>query len=560
MKINNRIIVLRILLITVSIFAAGAPGADAIPSSTENLSPFGIGSSAARSRDLTKWIPQMADIGITVMRAPGGTGWGNTDRPAWDKLDEKIAYLAEKNFTTGGMFYSYRVKGGGFPMDELPGWSAYVKGMVGHCKGKIKYWEVWNEPPNGTHNAPASDYAKLVIAAYDAAKAADPDCLVGIAAKSVDVNYLDQAIAAGAKGHFDYITLHPYETLGSVMSHAGTESMYMSTVPTIRKMLAARDPAKANAPVWFTEIGFDSKRGAEKQAKALIEAYTMGIAQGVTVINWFEGMDGDSGPMGLIDNAGKPRPAYTAMAEMIKLLGPHPTYLGWVMLNEKDYAFMFQGVKGTAMVCWAPKGTTDKFEFGEPTQMIDPLSGKLSKADSVVLTESPIFIDGVPNKLVSIAKANRPKPYPWDGDFTGAKSVSVSMGEKNIEKGLHTKSADSVAADVVAYGGSARAGTIPGGNVFMVDPNFLSYTATPIEIDIVCRRNPKNDPATLKLEYESTTGFKKAEPFEIPDTAEWHTARWKITDSQFVSMYGFNFRLDSGKYFVKSVTVTKVSD
>ena len=41
---------------------------------------------------------------------------------------------------------------------------------------------------------------------------------------------------------------------------------------------------------------------------------------------------------------------------------------------------------------------------------------------------------------------------------------------------------EAIAADVLAYGGNARSGTVPGGNVFMVDPNFLSYDSTPIEI------------------------------------------------------------------------------
>ena len=97
------------------------------------------------------------------------------------------------------------------PVNHLPGWSRYVTEMVKHAKGRIKYWEVWNEPPNGTgRDQTPADYAKIVVAAYNAAKAADPACQIGIAAKSVHVNYLEQAIKAGAKDHFDYLTLHPY--------------------------------------------------------------------------------------------------------------------------------------------------------------------------------------------------------------------------------------------------------------------------------------------------------------------------------------------------------------
>ena len=133
----------------------------------------------------------------------------------------------------------------------------------------------------------------------------------------------------------------------------------------------------------------------------------------------------------------------------------------------------------------------------------------------------------------------------------------MTYGEKNVEKGLHTQSAESIAKDVVAYGGSARSGTVPGGNVFMVDPNFLSYTATPIEISVVVRRNAANDPATLRLTYESTSGYKNAEPYPVPDNKEWHTAKWKIDDAQFVSMWAYNFSLNSGNYCIQSVTVTK---
>ena len=120
-----------------------------------------------------------------------------------------------------------------------------------------------------------------------------------------------------------------------------------------------------------------------------------------------------------------------------------------------------------------------------------------------------------------------------------------------------------MAAAVVAYGGSARAGSIPGGNMFMVDPNFLSYTSTPIEITVVVRRNKANDNAGFNLIYESTRGFKNLGWYTVPDNKKWHTKSWRITDPQFVSMWGYNFTLSSdgnqyNKYDIQSVTVRKL--
>ena len=563
-------------ILTAALFPAAIPAAAApVPAADTALGPFGIGSCHVNNRsaqDNARWIPQMSAIGLKYYRT-AHTGWEAVEPKAgnwtWDALDQQMDYLTEQHLEFGGILYgnarwNTKDRPGTLPVNNLPAWSAYVSAVVKHAKGRETYWEVWNEPPNGTgRDQTPADYAKIMISAYDAAKAADPACLVGLAAKSVHVNYLEQVIKAGAKDHFDYLTLHPYEVLNGIVDNVGTEVVYLRIVPTVRKMLAAQNPAKVNVPIIFTELGCDAKKGVDKQAHALVKAYTMGIAQGVACIQWFEGRDGDSGPMGLLDRTGTPRPAYTAMAQMIRHLGQHPTYLGWVLLHDRDYGFVFQGEKTTVLVAWAPRGPADSVKFGAAVQLVNPLTGEISTAESHPLTTAPILVLGVPANLLAQAKRNRDQPLRWGGDFTQAKSVSVTMGAKNVEQGLHTMSGDAVAEAVVAYGGSARAGSVPGGNVFIVDPDFLSYTTVPLEITAVVRRNPANDNAGFKLVYESTRGFKTAGSwYTVPDNKTWHTVSWKIDDAQFVNYWGFNFALESdgnkfNKYFIQRVTVTK---
>ena len=533
--------------------------------------PFGIGADNQTSQAWSKWLPQMGSIGITEVRGLR-SGWGDVEpeegKWAWDRLDNQLRDAeAQRVHFTGLLVYlagwDKKDKRGGLPVNALPEWSEYVTQIVKHTAGRVKYFEVWNEPPNFTNNAPPEDYAKVVAASYNAAKAANPACMVGIAAQSNNVYYMEQAIKAGAADHFDYITLHPYEILGGV--NHGEEAVYMSIVPTMRKMLAAQDPGRLNAPIWFTELGTEisDKVSAEDQARALVKGYTMGIAQGVACIQWFECMDGDSGKMGLLERGGAPRPAYVAMAQMIKVFGPHPAYVGWVLLNDRDYGFVFKGAAGTILSTWAQPGAADNVSFGQSVQITDPLTGSSMNAGACVLTNSPVLITGVPDALAAQAQANRNQPFPWGGDYTDAKSVSVTFGKTNIEKGLHTKSGAAVAGEVMAYGGSVRPGDVPGGNVFMVDPNFLSYTTTPIEITVVVRRNPNNDNAGFGLKYESTGGYKGVGWYTVPDNKEWHTKTWRIDDAQFTGKWGFNFSLDSdgnqyNKYYIQSVTVTKV--
>lgn len=543
------------------------------------LGPFGIGSCHVRGRDAQDsqtWIPQMREIGLRYLRS-GGTGWGMVEpengRFDFKKLDEQLDYFSEQGIVPGGLLlgnpeWNTLDQPGSLPVNHLAGWSKYVSEIVKHAGNRVKWWEVWNEPPNftGRDQTPA-DYAKIVASAYDAAKAADPTCRLGLAAKSSHVQYLEAAIQAGAKDHFDYITLHPYEILDGIVENAGTEAVFMNIAPVVRKMLAARNPAKKDVPILFTELGCDAeKKGADTQAHVLVKAYTMGIAQGVSCIHWFEGMDGDSGPMGLIDAKGRPRPAYTALAQMIRHLGQHPKYLGWTLLNGKNYAFAFQGAKGPVLVTWAYRKTTDELHFSKPVAFVNPLTGVETVADKHVLTAAPVIVSAVPEDLLKLAASNKDKPLSWGGDYRNEKSVSVATGEKQVEKGLHTFAGDSLAQAVVAYGGSARSGTVPGGNVFVVDPGFLTYCdkPEPLEITAVVRRNETNDNAGFKLIYESTSGLKTAESgwYTVPDNEKWHTVKWRIDDARFVNYWGYNFALESdgpkyGGYYLKSVTVTK---
>src|SRR4051812_48321087 len=150
-------------------------------------SPFGIGSSHARNWGApanASWIPQMVAIGVTHHRC-ANTGWQAVE-PAegkwtWDELDKQMSYLESQHVAFGGILigspaWNTKDKPGTLPVHNLAAWSKYVSETVRHCKGRIKYWEVWNEPPNGTGpDQTAADYAKIVVAAFDAAQTSDPD-------------------------------------------------------------------------------------------------------------------------------------------------------------------------------------------------------------------------------------------------------------------------------------------------------------------------------------------------------------------------------------------------
>jgi hypothetical protein len=529
---------------------AGAPsspdaGVDAGPPSRE--SPFGIASSASSSRSLEAWASDIAATGIGWLRGFDGSA-----------TDKHLTTAAAAGLQVSGiLFFSGPGSSATFPIADLPGWDGYVESTVTQCKGRVGFWEVWNEPPNFTADTSPADYATIVVHAYDRAKAVDASVRIGLAAQSNNVSWLEQTIDAGAKGHYDYVTVHPYEILGLVAD--GWEAEYMSIVPTLRKMLAAKDPEKVNVPVWFTEVGEPVGNGVtpEHQAATLVKAYTMGIAQGVLHVHWFEGKDGDSGPFGLIDGSGAKRPSYTAMKTLIAHLGAYPRYLGWYLVNDRHYGFVFQRDTTTVMVAWGQPGASDMVDLGQPSLIVDPNTGAGSTMSSVKLTPSPIIVEGVPPAWASKARSNHDLRLPWNGDHASAGAVTFEAPD--LAKGLHPLG---TAPTVTIDGVAARDQSSAPGQSFTVDPSFLSYTSTPITITAVVRRNGA-DSAGFNLKYESTKGPSSTGSwYSIPGSDQWYTQSFDIDDDEFTGKWGYNFSFDSdstsnSKYSIRSVTITK---
>ena len=467
-----------------------------------DTNPWGVGTSQQTRYLYGTWVPKMAEAGVKWVRdtvAQWGTVEPTNNAWSWSWTDSYLSTIKANNmyasgFLSPGVGWLTSTAPTGFANGaaELAEFAQYVTAVVGRYKGDIAYWELGNETQLISGMTPEY-YAALLVTAYDAAKAADPEARIGISLASVDVDYIKRMIKAGAADHFDFLIVHPYELAGTL--NDGQEPLYMHMVPTIRQMLADVNPAKVNVPIWITEVGEAATPGnlpeLANQAQALWKIYTMGIAQGVAVVDWFEAYESDY-HLGLLTSTGAKNPAWFALDNLTAQLGDHPVYKGWVLLNGTDYGFVFQGASTTVMAAWAPPGSTHTVSFGQSVQVmgVNASTGAISTTtvSSYSLTNSAVLVIGVPASLVTQAQANLPFPLPWNGDHTNDASVSVTMGASNTELGLHQFYADSRSTATTFLGASARYAGVAAGQTFTVDPNFLAYTHAAIKITAVVSR------------------------------------------------------------------------
>ncbi len=543
-----------------------------------NMDPFGVATGAPASSAYARWMPWMSKAGVKWARL--GVSWRviEPQRGVWNfkTLDSMIQGGAANGiYLNGLLLYNapwINARTHTFPMHHLGAWSNYVSKLVAHTRGKVDYYEVWNEPESFAAGGTAAQYGRLVRVSYDAARKANPHVQIGLSVHCVDVVYMQEAIQAGAANHFDFICVHPYEVLGMVQH--GWEGDYMSIVPTIRRMLAVYDPARVNAPIWITEegqrIGYYGAT-ATSQTRDIVKGYVMGIAQGIARIEWYQAMDGASIGMGLLTRKGQPRPAYTALQTTTKFIGPIPAYQGWVLLNHRDYGFIFKGPHGNVLFTWARPGTIDRVRFSHRVRIINPATGmsdNLAAGHSLRLTNAPRVVVGVSARLVAQAQHDKSQPFPWGGNYSHAARVSIRMGSPNRDGGLHQLKPDATSVAVHIYGTTARLCNNVKRHVrqnFEVDPNFISFRPHHVNITVTARRNKNNTRAGFVVGYESTTGLKHNSPggwWTIPGNQRWYTHTFRLSNAEFVGLWAYNFDINSdspnnGGYYIKKIIVTK---
>jgi hypothetical protein len=163
------------------------------------------------------------------------------------------------------------------PPDNYDDFGDYVYTVVSRYKGKIRYYQIWNEPnifPEwGDQATDPAAYVKLLQIAYKRAKEADPNCVIIAAALAQtteetplefgprnmsDLLYLNKMYQAGVAGNFDIMGAMVYGLwTGPDDLRTSRDRANFSRAQLLRQVMVRNgDAAK---PIWASEVGWNTQ-------------------------------------------------------------------------------------------------------------------------------------------------------------------------------------------------------------------------------------------------------------------------------------------------------------
>jgi hypothetical protein len=228
-------------------------------------------------------VNTMAELGVSMVR--DDFSWGGIEKIKgvynFSAYDLRVSKLEEKNITIlailayGNSLYlnipqdvrdynanpSNRWKHNWMTNDPeefkilKKAYGDYVYQTVLHYKGKIKYFEIWNEPYVQTFWYPNVNpvlFTELLKEAYTKAKEANPEVVI-LNSGVTSLDFMQTMYIYGAKDYYDIQSFHPYCPPNDPLNYSSCSGM--NNIFKLRKMMKEYGD---NSPIWITEMGYPS--------------------------------------------------------------------------------------------------------------------------------------------------------------------------------------------------------------------------------------------------------------------------------------------------------------
>ena len=239
--------------------------------------------------------------------------------------------------------------------EEVP-WRAFVKAIVTRYRGKIKLYEIVNEPDLGSWRGTTDEYIQLLRRASEEIRRADPDAKVmtgGFAtvlahagrAKNPD---LQERVLAEASDAFDIHAIHQHDPFPA----------FKGAIQGELTRIRARMPHPR--PLYFNETAMSSAipYGGEKfQTTTLVKKMSYVMAVDAIGYTWYD-LRNDGGDLGngehnygLLTADFRPKASFAAYAEFVRQM-QGMRHIGDLDLGPDREAHVFGGPRGRVIVWW----------------------------------------------------------------------------------------------------------------------------------------------------------------------------------------------------------------
>jgi hypothetical protein len=203
-------------------------------------------------------------------------------RSAWEKYDQivdlaetyHIEIIARLSNPPAWSRAAGDAEGAFAPPDDLNDYGNFVAAVVQRYKGRIHYYQIWNEPniyPEwGEHPVNAVQYAQLLKVGYTRAKEVDPDVVIiaGALAATIELDpypkhgltdalFLQQLYDAGAGPYFDVLAMQGYGLWSGPYDRRMQPRVINFSRPLYIRDVMVRN-GDASKPIWLSEMAWNA--------------------------------------------------------------------------------------------------------------------------------------------------------------------------------------------------------------------------------------------------------------------------------------------------------------
>jgi hypothetical protein len=255
-----------------------------------------------------------------------------------------------------------------YPPKDVADYERFCYALAQHYRGRLRYFEIWNEPNGDFFMGTHAQFAEVLKAGYHGLKRGNPDCEVMFDASWADVAFYRDLFRLGAADACDILAVHNYQ-LGSPGPPEDTP--FYQGYLDLRKLLALQ--GQPNKPLWDSEFCWMSDNfpgspwwhgvGEANQARWLVRSYVYALAAGVKRLFWFPFYPyydpSTSGPHGgsLIRADLTPKPAFVSYRVAAQnLVGA--TFLRWLDVGSDARCAVFRQGREFIAVPWSVHSLT----------------------------------------------------------------------------------------------------------------------------------------------------------------------------------------------------------